>query len=63
MQRIVRKKGINALDALRLLFNGVDAWRQQLTETSRVHGVIRDGGQTPNIIPDFARARVLFARF
>lgn len=50
------EKGVNALDALRLLFNGVDAWRQQLTETSRVHGVIREGGQAPNIIPDFAQA-------
>ena len=57
------EKGINALDALRLLFNGVDAWRQQLTETSRVHGVIRDGGQAPNIIPDFARAEFYLRDF
>ncbi|WP_020589475.1 M20 family metallopeptidase [Desulfobacter curvatus] len=57
------EKGVNALDALRLLFNGVDAWRQQLTETSRVHGVIRDGGQAPNIIPDFARAEFYLRDF
>ncbi|WP_394707050.1 M20 family metallopeptidase [uncultured Desulfobacter sp.] len=57
------EKGANALDALRLLFNGVDAWRQQLTETSRVHGVIRDGGQAPNIIPDFARAEFYLRDF
>jgi amidohydrolase len=57
------EKGINALDALRLLFNGVDAWRQQLTETSRVHGVIRDGGQAPNIIPEFARAEFYLRDF
>ncbi len=44
--------GINALDATRLLFNGVDAWRQQLPETARVHGVITNGGERPNIIPD-----------
>ncbi|NDY72366.1 M20 family peptidase [Desulfobacter hydrogenophilus] len=57
------EKGVNALDAVRLLFNGVDAWRQQLTETSRVHGVIRDGGQAPNIIPDFSRAEFYLRDF
>nr|NJM03558.1 M20 family metallopeptidase [Desulfobacula sp.] len=48
--------GLNALDAVRLLFCGVDAWRQQLPETCRVHGVITDGGVAPNIIPDSAAA-------
>lgn len=46
------EKGLNALDAVRLMFNGVDAWRQQLPETCRIHGVIKDGGKAPNIIPD-----------
>jgi amidohydrolase len=50
------EKGINALDAVRLMFSGVDAWRQQLEETCRIHGVIRDGGKAPNIIPDWCRA-------
>jgi len=50
------EKGVNALDAVRLMFNGVDAWRQQLPETSRIHGVIKDGGKAPNIIPDYASA-------
>ncbi len=50
------EKGLNALDAVRLLFNGVDAWRQQLPETCRVHGVIKDGGRAPNIIPDYTSA-------
>lgn len=50
------EKGLNALDAVRLMFNGVDAWRQQLPETCRVHGVIKEGGKAPNIIPDFALA-------
>ena len=57
------EKGCNALDAVRLLFNGVDAWRQQLPETSRVHGVIRDGGQAPNIIPDHASAEFYVRAF
>jgi amidohydrolase len=50
------EKGLNALDAVRLLFNGVDAWRQQLPEACRVHGVITDGGKAPNIIPEHASA-------
>ncbi len=57
------EKGLNALDAIRLLFTGVDAWRQQMTETSRVHGVIRDGGQAPNIIPDHAAAEFYLRAF
>ncbi|MFW6146476.1 MAG: M20 family metallopeptidase [Planctomycetota bacterium] len=47
-------EGRNALDAVRLLFAGVDAWRQQLRESSRVHGIVTDGGAAPNIIPDTA---------
>ena len=57
------EKGLNALDAVRLLFSGVDAWRQQLPETSRVHGIIRDGGEAPNIIPDFTRAEFYLRDF
>ena len=45
------EKGLNALDAVRLLFNGVDCWRQQLPETCRVHGIVTQGGTAPNIIP------------
>ncbi len=51
------EKGINALDAVLLLFQGVNAWRQQLPETSRVHGIITKGGDAPNIIPDKASCR------
>ncbi len=48
--------GINALDAVNLLFCGINAWRQQLHETSRIHGVITEGGIAPNIIPERASA-------
>jgi amidohydrolase len=47
-------KGRNALDAIRLLYNGVDAWRQQLPDNCRIHGIITKGGEAPNIIPDEA---------
>ena len=48
--------GINALDAVNLLFCGINAWRQQLHETSRIHGIITEGGIAPNIIPERAGA-------
>ncbi|MBN1674314.1 MAG: amidohydrolase [Kiritimatiellae bacterium] len=48
------EKGLNALDAVMLLFQGVNAWRQHLVETSRIHGIVTDGGVAPNIIPDHA---------
>lgn len=50
------EKGVNALDAINLLFAGVGAWRQQLPESCRVHGIITDGGVAPNIIPNKACA-------
>ena len=45
------EKARNALDAVMLVFQGVNAWRQQLVETSRIHGVVEEGGVVPNIIP------------
>lgn len=51
------EEGINALDALLLFYNGINALRQQLTSDVRIHGVILDGGTAPNIIPDYTRAR------
>ena len=44
--------GKNALDAMILLFGSVGLWRQQLRPSSRVHGIIREGGTAANIIPD-----------
>lgn len=46
--------GLNALDAVQLMFAGINAWRQQLPESSRIHGVVTDGGLKPNIIPEQA---------
>lgn len=49
--------GINALDAVILLFNGINALRQQLPTDVRIHGIITHGGEAPNIIPEYASAR------
>ena len=49
-------KGVNALDALILLYNGISVLRQQLPDGIRVHGIITNGGQAPNVIPEYASA-------
>ncbi|MDW0111369.1 M20 family metallopeptidase [Sporosarcina aquimarina] len=51
------EKGINALDAVIQLFNGINALRQQLPSDVRIHGIIPHGGDAPNIIPEYASAR------
>jgi len=45
-------KGINALDAGVLFYNGVSSMRQQLKDEARIHGVFTNGGDAPNIIPE-----------
>ncbi|CAL1531920.1 unnamed protein product [Lymnaea stagnalis] len=44
--------GINALDAAVLCYQNVSCMRQQLKPAWRVHGVITNGGEKPNIIPE-----------
>ncbi|WP_410208499.1 M20 family metallopeptidase [Fusobacterium sp.] len=48
--------GINALDSVIILFNSINALRQQIRETARIHGIITKGGEAANIIPDLAVA-------
>ena len=50
--------GRNALDAVNLVYTGVGLHRQQMPPTDRVHCVITDGGQRPNVVPE--RAEILF---
>lgn len=49
--------GINALDAVIQTFNGINALREHLTSDVRIHGVITEGGKTPNVTPDYCVAR------
>jgi amidohydrolase len=49
--------GINALEAMILTYNGINALRQHLRDDARVHGVITHGGEAPNIVPDYTAAR------
>lgn len=50
-------KGINALDAVIQLFNGINALRQHVPSDVRIHGIITHGGDAPNIVPEYAAAR------
>lgn len=50
-------EGINALDAVIMLFTSVNALRQQLKEDVRIHGNVIKGGDAVNIIPETAVAR------
>jgi amidohydrolase len=50
-------KGINALDAVNLLFAAVGAYRQQMPGCALIHGFINNGGVAANIIPDLTKCR------
>lgn len=51
------EEGINALDAMILFYNGINALRQHVTSDVRIHGVILEGGKVPNIVPEYTKAR------
>lgn len=51
------EQGINALDSVIQLFNGINALREHLPTDVRVHGIISEGGQAANIVPDLAIAQ------
>ncbi len=46
------EKGINALDAFVMAYNGISLLRQQLRDGARLHGFLKEGGTAPNIIPE-----------
>lgn len=56
---VAPEQGINALNAVIHLFNGIDALRQHLRDGVRIHGIITDGGKAANVVPDFAAANFM----
>lgn len=50
-------KGINALDAVIGTFNNINALREHIRSDARIHGIIKNGGEAANIVPDFAVAQ------
>jgi len=51
--------GVNALDGLLLGWSAMSALRQLVRVDSRIHGIITDGGQAANIIPERAAAMIV----
>ena len=51
------EKGVNALDAVNLMFAGVNALRQHMKSDARVAGIITEGGMACNVVPDKASCR------
>ena len=53
------ERGINALEAMIIAFNAINSVRQHIRRTARVHGIITDGGEAPNIVPGHSAASFL----
>jgi amidohydrolase len=53
------ERGINALDAMILAYNGIGALRQHIRSTGRIHGIITDGGKAANVVPDYTAAEFI----
>ncbi|MGE5676912.1 MAG: M20 family metallopeptidase [Pseudomonadota bacterium] len=51
------EKGINALDAVLLMYNGINALRQHLPSDVKILGIISHGGEAPNVVPEYAEAK------
>lgn len=45
-------EGRNAFNACQLMFHAIDMLRQHVTPDVRIHGIIRYGGEAPNIVPE-----------
>ncbi len=44
-------EGVNALEAMIQSFNGINSLRQHIKDKARIHGIITDSGEAPNIVP------------
>lgn len=51
-------EGNNALNGVQLMFHAMDMLRQHVTPDVRMHGIIRNGGAAPNIVPEEASAEI-----
>jgi len=47
--------GRSALDGVELLNYGVNMMREHIEPTTRIHYVIPDGGDAPNVVPEYAK--------
>jgi len=47
--------GRSALDAVEMMNYGVNLMREHVKPTTRIHYVIPNGGEAPNVVPEYAR--------
>ena len=47
--------GRSSLDAIELFTHGINLMREHIKPTARIHYVIQDGGNVPNVVPDYAK--------
>jgi amidohydrolase len=52
------EKGVNALNGVIETFNGINALRQHINRDVRIHGIVKNGGASPNVVPDYASAHL-----
>ena len=45
-------RGLNALDGLLLAYQAISNLRQHIQHSERIHGIVTEGGQAPNIVPE-----------
>lgn len=50
--------GVNALDGTVNMFNLVNALRQHVKSNVRIHGIVAHGGNSPNVVPDYASVKM-----
>lgn len=46
------ESGLNALNGARLFMDAMDMWRQHIPKDCQFHGIVAEGGEAPNIVPD-----------
>jgi len=51
------EKGVNALEALIQVFNGINGLRLHLPKDVNIHGIITNGGVAANVVPEYASGR------
>ena len=53
------ERGINAADAFTVAQTAIGLLRQHIRSTDRIHGIITNGGDAPNIIPAHTEAKYI----
>lgn len=49
-------RGLSALDGVEVMNHAVNMLREHVPDGTRIHYVITDSGQAPNVVPDFAES-------